>query len=299
MNAFEVSGLSKRYGRVQALRGVSFGVAAGEIFGYLGPNGAGKTTTLRIALGLVRADRGMARLLGAPAGDARAREAIGYLPGELRLYPDMTGWGLLDYLARFRRGRPPVLRARLLEALDLDEGTLSRRVKTLSHGTRQKLGLVLAMQHDPDLLLLDEPTAGLDPLVQRAFRGLLLERAARGKAVVLSSHVLSEVEAVCGRVAILRAGELLAVESIQTLRGRVVRQMHVRFEGEAPATLAGLPGVTNARIDGREALLSVQGDLNPLLREIATRPVEQLVFPEPQLEDIFLQYYGPEGGRRG
>ena len=159
MKPFEVSGVSKRYGRVRALREVSFGVEAGEVFGYLGPNGAGKTTTLRIAMGLVHADHGEVRLMGVPAGHARARDGVGYLPGELSLYSDMTGRDLLDYFASFRPGRPPALRARLLLAFQLGEAELTRRVKTLSHGTRQKLGLVLAMQHDPDLLLLDEPTA--------------------------------------------------------------------------------------------------------------------------------------------
>jgi len=297
VQGLEVSGLSKRYGRVQALRNVSFGVAAGEIFGYLGPNGAGKTTTLRIAMDLVRADQGSVRLLGTGSGEAQAREATGYLPGELRLYPDMTGGRLLDYGARFRPHRPPVLRPQLLDTLGLREPDLARRVKTLSRGTQQKLGLVLALQHDPDLLLLDEPTNGLDPLVQHAFRGLLRELASRGKTVLLSSHALAEVEAVCGRVAILKAGEVLAVETIQTLRERVVRQMQVRFATEAPATLAGLPGVTRAQIHGREATLWIQGDLNPLLRELAARPVEQLIFPEPQLEDIFLAYYGPQESR--
>ena len=297
MNGLEVSDLTKRYGRVQALRHVSFAVAAGEVFGYLGPNGAGKTTTLRIAVGLVRADQGSVRLLGRAAGEARARESVGYLPGDLRLYLDMTGAGLLNCGARFRLGRPPVLRAQLLETFGLSETDLARRVKTLSRGTQQKLGLVLALQHDPDLLLLDEPTTGLDPLVQHAFRGLLRELAGRGKTVLFSSHVLSEVEAVCGRVAILKAGELLAVETIQTLRERVVRHMQVRFAAAAPATLAGLPGVTRAQVSGREATLWVQGDLNPLLRELAGWPVEQLIFPEPQLEDIFLGYYGPQESR--
>jgi len=299
MNALEVSGLSKRFGRVQALRDVGFGVAPGEIFGYLGPNGAGKTTTLRIAMDLVRADRGEVRLLGATSRQARSRQAVGYLPGELHLHGEMNGHAVLDFFAGFRPRRPPVLRARLLDALDLGESDLARRVKSLSHGTRQKLGLVLAMQHDPELLLLDEPTAGLDPLVQHAFRALLLELASRGRAVLLSSHVLSEVEAVCGRIAILKAGQVLAVEAIDTLRARVVRRMQVRFRGEAPPALAARPGVVRAEVAGRDATLWVQGDINPLLREIATAGVEQFVFPEPQLEDIFLDYYRREGRSRG
>jgi len=295
MPALEVSDLAKRYGRVHALRGVSFTLEPGEVFGYLGPNGAGKTTTLRIAVGLVRADAGAVRLLGEPAGRARARERIGYLPGELRLWDELSGRALLDHFARCRPSRPPLLRERLLEAFGFAQSDLDRRVKFLSHGTRRKLGLVLAMQHDPDLLLLDEPTAGLDPLVQRAFREVVLERARAGRTVLLSSHVLSEVEAVCGRVAILRAGELLALESIEDLRARMLRRANVRFRGPVPEGLARLPGVERAEVSGSEATLWVRGDVNPLLGEVARAGVEEFVFPEPQLEDIFLAYY--QGGR--
>ena len=170
MSALEVADLRKRYGRVRALQGVSFSVAPGEIFGYLGPNGAGKTTTLRILTGLVRADGGTVRLLGDATGRARVRERVGYLPGELRLYGDMTARAALEHLARYRRSRPPVLRERLLAAFGLGADDLGRRVKFLSHGTKQKVGLVAALQHDPDLLLLDEPTNGLDPLVQRGIK---------------------------------------------------------------------------------------------------------------------------------
>jgi ABC-2 type transport system ATP-binding protein len=291
MSALEVVGITKRYGSVSALRDVSFAVAAGEIFGYLGPNGAGKTTTLRVLVGLVRPDRGAARLLGDGSGRARVRDRVGFLPGELRLYGDMTGRQALEHFARYRPARPPVLRGPLLEAFGLKGDDLSRRLKFLSHGTRQKIGLVIAMQHDPDLLLLDEPTSGLDPLVQRAFRTLLVECAGRGRAVLLSSHVLSEVEAVCHRVGVLRAGELLTVESIETLRSRMLRRVQLRLRGGMPADLTATPGVARAEVDGNDAVLWVQGDVNPLLRRLAQLDVDQFVFPEPQLEDIFLSYY--------
>jgi len=291
MIALDVDAISKRYGAVQALDRVSFSVAAGEIFGYLGPNGAGKTTTLRVLAGLVRADAGEARLLGRPAREAGARASVGYLPGDLRLYGGMTGVALLDLFARFRPARPPVLRARLLQALALDARDLARRVKFLSHGTRQKLGLVIAMQHDPQLLLLDEPTSGLDPLVQMAFRDLVVERAAHGAAVLFSSHVLSEVEAVCGRVAVLGSGRLLALESVEALRSRMVRRVHVRFRGEPPEGLGDTPGVLGCERSGADATLRVQGDVNPLLRLLARHEIERLVLPEPQLEDIFLRYF--------
>ena len=295
MVALEVTGLTKRYGSVRALEQVGFTVAPGEIFGYLGPNGAGKTTTLRILAGLVRADAGEARLLGRPARDAGARLSVGYLPGDLKLYGGMAARALLDLFARFRPNRPPVLRERLLDSLALDSRDLSRRVKFLSHGTRQKLGLVIAMQHDPRLLLLDEPTSGLDPLVQIAFRDLVLERASQGCAVLFSSHVLSEVEAVCRRIAVLGAGRLLALESVDALRSRMVRRVHVRFRGDPPEALGDTPGVIGCERAGSDATLRVQGDVNPLLRLLARHEIERLVLPEPQLEDIFLRYF--ERGR--
>ena len=291
MQALEVTGLHKRYGALPALCGVSFDLGPGEILGYLGPNGAGKTTTLRILLDLVRADAGTVRIFGQPATRAAVRARVGYLPGELRLYDDLRAQAVLDLFAGFRPGRPPVLRPALLAALGLEPADLARRLKILSHGTRQKVGLVLAMQHDPELLLLDEPTLGLDPLVQRALRTVLQERAAAGRAILLSSHVLSEVEAVCHRVAVLRAGSLLALESVQALRQRVVRRVQVRVRGVAPAGLGGVAGVVRAEIRGPDAVLWVQGDVNPVLRAVAALDVERFVFAEPQLEDVFLSFF--------
>lgn len=294
VNALEVSGLAKQFGSMRALGGVSFSVAPGEVFGYLGPNGAGKTTTLRILLGLMRASAGSASIFGRRAGDPASRADIGFVPGDLRLYTDMTAAATLDYFARFRPDKPPRLRAMLVDALGVDGATLDKRVKFLSHGTRQKIGLIAAMQHDPALLLLDEPTNGLDPLVQRAFRRIVCDFASRSRTVFLSSHVLSEVEAVCNRVAILRQGELVALETIDRLREKVVRKLSVRFRGEMPAGLQSLAGVARSEVHGCEASLWVQGDVNPLLRALAATDVDSLVFPEAQLEDIFLGYYGTE-----
>jgi ABC-2 type transport system ATP-binding protein len=219
----EIRELRKDFGAATALRGVTFSVAPGEVFGYLGPNGAGKTTTLRIVLGLMRPTAGSVTVLGKDATDPECRANIGFLPGDLKLYGDMTGAATLDFFARFRPAKPPVLRSKLLDALDVEGATLAKRVKFLSHGTRQKLGLVAAMQHDPRLLVLDEPTNGLDPLVQQAFRAVLVDFAARGGSVLFSSHVLSEVGAVCQRVAILREGQIVALESMERLREKVVQ----------------------------------------------------------------------------
>ena len=289
--ALRLTHVSKRFAGVHALDDVGFAIEPGEVFGYLGPNGAGKTTTLRIILGLVHADAGDVAVLGQPARRTTARLSVGFLPGDLALYPDLTGLELLDYFARYRPARPPALRPALIAAFDIGPSVLGRRVKFLSHGTRQKLGLVVAMQHDPDLLLLDEPSSGLDPLVQQAFRAAVVDAAARGRAVLFSSHVLSEVEQVCARVAILRQGRIVAIDAVSELRGRTLRRMRVRFRGAAPADLAHTPGVVTAQPEGEGWLLSVRGDLNPLLQRLAAADVANLVFPEPELEDVFLGYY--------
>lgn len=291
MISLQVHNLTKYYRKVRALHDVSFAVEAGEIFGYLGPNGAGKTTTIRIILGLVHSNGGEVRLFGDSSMRAAGRVGIGYLPGELKLYGNMTSLAVLDYFARYRPQRPPVLREKLLKAFGVDQTNLSQKVKFLSHGTKQKIGLIIAMQHDPDLLLLDEPTLGLDPLVQQAFRDVVLDFVTRGHAVLFSSHVLSEVEAVCGRVAILRAGEIVTVESIQNLRQKMVRRLQVRFRGAVPDHLAKTPGVARIQTVGNESVLWVQGDVNSILRRLAQSDLEHFVFPEPQLEDIFLSYY--------
>jgi ABC-2 type transport system ATP-binding protein len=273
------------------LHGVSFEVEPGAIFGYLGPNGAGKTTTLRIALGLVRPSAGAVRIFGTLPGDPKSRSQIGFLPGDLHLYGDLVASRLLEWFARFRPHQPPRLRNELIDRLSLDSSALTRRVKFLSHGTRQKLGLIIAMQHDPQLLLLDEPSNGLDPLVQQAFRALIVDAAGRGRSVLFSSHLLNEVQAVCSRVAILRAGELVALESIEKLRANVVRRLSVQFHGQVPPGLLELPQVARAQVDGHRATLWVRGDLDPLLGALANGGVRELVFPEAELEDIFLSYY--------
>jgi ABC-2 type transport system ATP-binding protein len=289
--ALEVVNVRKSFGAVKAIDGISFSVERGEIFGYLGPNGAGKTTTLRVIGDLVRNDEGEVRILGRGHRDAEARRAVGFLPGELKLWGSMRAGDLLDAMARFRPERPPLLRPLLLDVLGVDDATLRKRVKFASHGTKQKIGIIAAMQHDPDVILLDEPTLGLDPLVQEAFRNLLVECAGRGRAILFSSHILPEVEAICGRVAIVRAGKIVAMERVETLRRTMVRRLRVRFLGAAPADLDTIPGVTRASARDREAELFVQGDLNPLLRRLAREEIEDVVFPEPELEDIFMAHY--------
>jgi len=291
MDSIIVENLTKKYGQVRALHNVSFRLGAGEIFGYLGPNGAGKTTTLRVILGLVHASGGRVNIFGSESMKPSVHEKIGYVPGEVRLYGNMTGREVLHFYGGFRPHHPPILQAQLLKAFDLSAGDLERRVKFLSHGTRQKLGLIVAMQHDPDLLLLDEPTTGLDPLVQNSFREQILDFARRGRSILLSSHILSEIEEICDRIAILRAGEIVTVESIEQLRTNMIRRLQVRFRGQVPENLAAVPGITNLVTSGKDITIWVRGDVNPLLRRIATGDIEHFVFSEPDLEEIFLGYY--------
>jgi ABC-2 type transport system ATP-binding protein len=291
----EVNNLRKTYGRIEALKGVSFSVARGDVFGYLGPNGAGKTTTLRIILGLVRQNAGDVVLFGTRVRDnahrSTLRDSIGYLPGELRLYGNQSAQDVLDFFARFRPRRPPVLREQLLNALQVDSQSLKKKIKHLSHGTRQKIGLTVAMQHDPDFLLLDEPTLGLDPLVQKSFAELIRACAGRGKAILFSSHILSEVEALCNRVAILREGEIVAEERVENLKRNVVRKLAVRVRNNVSVDLSSIPGVARVASAGNQIALWVRGDVNPIIRALAGMDIEHIVFPEAELEDIFFAYY--------
>ena len=243
--------LGKSFGRVRAVSNLSLAIAEGEIFGFLGPNGAGKTTTMRLLLGLLRPSTGTATVLGWDAWRqaARAHERVGYLPGDARLYDFMTGTEFLTLMARLR-GRGEIGPGRrLAEHLGLD---LSRRIKTYSRGTRQKLGLVQALMHAPQLLILDEPTASLDPLVQEDVYEVLREQRAAGATVFFSSHVISEVEKVCDRVGIIRRGQLVAVETVEGLRARATRRVRVTL-AEPPAGTLQLPGAVQVSEEGGEA----------------------------------------------
>ena len=243
MDAIRTDGLSKRYGRgrtgplpagreVVALRDLSIAVRPGEIFGFLGPNGAGKSTAIRLLLGFLHPSAGRAEVLGLDCGTASVaiRSQVGYLPGGIALYDGLTGSDLLDYLGRLG-GRPTTARAGLLERLELSDRTLRRPVRDYSRGMRQKIGIVQALQHDPELAVLDEPTEGLDPLMQRAFYEILDDLRTAGRTIFFSSHVLSEVERVCDRVAIIRRGRLVALEDVGALLERRKRRVELRVRG--------------------------------------------------------------------
>ncbi len=283
--------LTKWYGRNRGVEGLDLEVGPGEIVGYLGPNGAGKTTTIRLLLGLIRPTRGSAELFGLDVRrrGTEARRRVGYLPGGLRLYESLSGRELLDYFGSLRGQRDRALEARLADRLDLD---LTREIRTLSHGTKQKVGLVAALGAAPDLLILDEPTTGLDPLVQLTLFELLAEVRAEGRSVFLSSHVLPEAERACDRVAFIREGRLVAVEGIAAFKARAVRQISFEFAEAVPAdAFAGLPGVTAVRADGTSVTCSVAGPVDAVAKEAARHTVLSLASAEPSLEDLFLAQY--------
>ncbi|MFN8621160.1 MAG: ABC transporter ATP-binding protein [Chloroflexota bacterium] len=298
--AIATAGLGKSYGGgrgprahapVKALHDLSIGVRRGEIFGFLGPNGAGKSTTIRILLGFLHATTGRATVLGhdvATEGLA-IRAKVGYLPGGIAFYDSMTGEAVLDYLARLHGGGAP-LRAELVERLELSQRDLGRLVRDYSRGMRQKVGIIQAMQHDPELLILDEPTEGLDPLMQRAFYEALEERRRAGRTVFFSSHVLSEVERVCDRVAIIRHGELVAESDIDALLARRRRHVEARLGGPAP-DLAGVPGVSAVEVKDGLLRCDLEGDVGPFLAAIAGARITDLTIEPARLEEAFLEYY--------
>ncbi|MCP3979123.1 MAG: ABC transporter ATP-binding protein [bacterium] len=292
--AIETRDLTKLYGATIGLEALDLAVEGGESFGLLGPNGSGKTTTIRLLLDLIRPSRGDARVLGQPVGDRAVRSRIGYLPGELALDGKMTGARTLEFLGALS-GAPCSRRGEICERLGLDSRDLTRRVRDYSRGMKQKIGLVASFQHDPDLLILDEPTSGLDPLVRESLFELLADTTRAGKTVFQSSHVLSEVERTCSRLAIVREGKLLRVLHVEDVRGASVRRMDVRFRGSVPRDELSLPGVTLVECDGDRAVLRVTGDLNPLLEVLSRHAVVHLAFPEPTLEEAFVELYRGNG----
>jgi len=284
-------GLTKCYGRTVALEGLDLAVPRGVVFGYLGPNGAGKTTTIRLLVGLLRPTRGRAEVLGSDPTlhPDEVQGRIGYLPGEFTAYADLTGEKYLRYLGSLRGGVDGKVVARLAERLELD---LERRIGALSHGNRQKVGIVQAFMGEPELLILDEPTTGLDPLMQREFLALVREAREAGRTVFLSSHILSEVEAVADVVAIVRQGRLVVVDSVESLKARALRRIDLTFAGEPPVEeLAGVPGVREVRAADSTAHLVLEGSTADLVAALAPYRVENVITHEADLEEIFLALY--------
>jgi ABC-2 type transport system ATP-binding protein len=287
-------GLSKDYGAGRGLFELDLEVWQGEVFGFLGPNGAGKSTTMRLLLDLIKPTSGSARLLGLDSvkESLAIRRRVGFLPGDLALYPKLTGRVALDYLAKLRGGVDRRVRDSLVERFDAD---LDRPVRKLSTGNRQKLGLIQAFMHEPELLILDEPISGLDPLVQQSFHALLREVSAQGRTVFLSSHALSEVERVTHRVAILREGRLVVVDSLENLRHVAVQRLEIEFSAPVDASeFRALPGVTEAQADGSTVIVGFEGSADAVVRAAAAHEVKAIRCHEDDLEDIFLRYYRTE-----
>jgi ABC-2 type transport system ATP-binding protein len=289
-------GLTKSYGQVRALRGVDLKVHGGEIFGFLGPNGAGKTTTIRCLLDLIRPDGGTVRVLGLdPQADPVAVQArTGYLPGELRLNDNWTAERQLQFFSDMRNGKADWGFVRqLAERLELD---LKQPIKNLSKGNKQKVGVVQALMHRPELLLLDEPTGGLDPLMQQEVLGLLRQAQAEGATVFFSSHIMSEVEAVADRVGIIRLGEIVEVAETRSLINRALRHVTVRFlEPVDSSSLADVHGVEVLSGNGSlDVTVQVEGHMDSLIKALGAFPVSDLETVRPSLEDLFLAYYKGE-----
>ena len=301
----QMKGLSKVYGsgqnQTQALVDLDLSVHQGEIFGYLGPNGAGKTTTIRMLLDLIRPTRGAASIFGMDVREhsVEIHRRIGFLPGELNLWKGRTGKQIIHYLANVRGDAKRIIKHadELAEQLKLD---VSKKVRDYSSGNKRKLGLVLAMMHSPDLLILDEPTSGLDPLVQQTFHEMMSEYRDKGKTVFLSSHVLSEVQAICDRVGILRDGELKAVESVDKLTNVEFHRVEVTFRdavpSQLPAALENMESVSDVSMNGASIRLRLVGDFDPLIRQISFGYIENMRVEEPSLEEIFLAFYSSSKG---
>jgi ABC-2 type transport system ATP-binding protein len=289
--AISLSGLVKCFGSTRALDGLDLLVRTGEVHGFLGPNGAGKTTTVRVLLGLLRRDGGEARMLGGdPWRDAVAlHRRLAYVPGEVNLWPNLTGGEVIDLLGRLRGGLVPSRRAELLERFQLDP---SKKIRAYSKGNRQKVALVAAFASDVELYLLDEPTSGLDPLMEIVFQDVVRELRDTGRTVLLSSHILAEVEALCDRVTIIRAGR--ATESGTFADLRHLTRTTVAVETAEPlVALNGLAGVHDARVEGTRARFSVEpAELNRVLEHLVEFDVRSLTSSPPTLEEIFLRHYG-------
>ena len=290
-NVIVVEGLTKRYGKSRGVTDLSFDVAQGEALGFLGPNGAGKTTTIRLLLDFIRPTSGVVSLFGMdPRKEGvRVHRRLGYLPGELALYERMTAEAFLRAFADLRGGVGWSSVTEVAERLDLD---LSKRIHELSHGNKQKVGLVQAFMHRPDLLILDEPTQGLDPLVQQTFYSMVAEERERGATVFLSSHVMPEVERVCDRVGIIREGELVTVTDIGELKARALRRIEFHFDEPVPAAaFETLPGVKDVTAHGDSVLLSVEGSADAVVKEAARHRLISLETHQPSLEEAFLSFY--------
>jgi ABC-2 type transport system ATP-binding protein len=293
-NAIEIGGLVKTFGSTRALDGLDLIVRTGEVHGFLGPNGAGKTTTLRCLLGLLHADSGTATVLGMdPWRDAVAlHRQLAYVPGDVSLWPNLSGGEVIDLLGRLRGGLDAQRRADLIERFDLDP---TKKTRTYSKGNRQKVALIAALSSNVELLLLDEPTAGLDPLMESMFRGLIQEWRGEGRSVLLSSHILAEAEALSDRLSIIRDGRIVETGTLTEMR-HLRRTSVTAVLSSPPDGITQLSGLHDVVVDGERLTCQVDAEsLDPLLRALSAVGVQSLTTQPPTLEELFLQHYGPNG----
>jgi ABC-2 type transport system ATP-binding protein len=289
MNMIEVSKLTKYYGKSRGIVDVSFGVKEGEIFGFIGPNGAGKSTTIRLLLSLIHPSSGSAKIFGKDVATSgpELRRDIGYLPSEVFYYEGMKVIDLLKYSASFYEIDSS---KRLHELADYMELDLKRRIDDLSYGNKKKVGIVQGLLHNPKLLLLDEPTAGLDPLMQRKFFDLIRKENERGVTVFFSSHILGEVQRLCNRVAIIREGKIVEISDIRSLQQNNYKKVHVAADGMS-ATSFEMDGVTNLQLENGTARFFFRGDINQIMKKISGMKISDVSIEEPTLEEIFMHYY--------
>ena len=295
-NVLELTGVVKRFGTVTALDGLDLSVAEGEVHGFLGPNGAGKTTTLRLLLGMLRSDGGSIRVLGLdPLRDvATLHRRLAYVPGDVALWPNLTGGEVIDLLGRLQGGHDPARRDRLLEMFDLDP---TKKARTYSKGNRQKVALIAALATDAKVFLLDEPTSGLDPLMEDAFRGCARELRDQGRSVLLSSHILSEAEALSDRLSIIRAGKVVETGRLEQLR-HLTRTSVTADVAAVPQGLEFLPGVHDlVVVDHRVSAQVEPSGLAPLMQALTAAGLHSLTSQPPTLEDLFLRHYGGKTGQ--
>ena len=290
--AIEIDNLTKLYGDHRAISNINLEVCEGEVFGYLGPNGAGKTTTIRTLLDFIRPSSGSASIFGLDtrANSREIKRRVAYLPGDIMLYEKLTGREALTYTANLRGGVDWRFVADLAERLECD---LTRKIRTLSRGNKQKVGLIKAFMNKPLLIIMDEPSSGLDPLMQQEFYRLIEEVKADGRTVFISSHIMPVVERVCDRVGIIRRGELVTVEDVSALKERALHQLEFHFSASVPLeAFAGLPGVRDVAVNGSVLTCTTMGSPDALIKAVARYEVVKLVSHEPHLEDVFLSYYG-------
>lgn len=292
MTVIEVEGLTKVFGETIAIEDLHFQVEKGEIFGYLGPNGAGKTVTLRTLLGFLKPTKGTATVLGADIQDEDAmieiKQDIGYLPEKLGFDENVTGQTFLDYQARLKGDQ------RLDEMLELFKPPLSRRIRELSSGNRQMLGIIQTFMHDPDLVIMDEPTRGLDPLMQERFNSFIKNERDSGVTIIFSSHILPEVRRVCNRVGIIREGKIVALETMQSLLQKGVKKVRINAEKPIGPDELDIDGITDFEIVGEDVNFMFRGDYNNLLECLSHYSLIDMVVEEPPLSDIFTHFYGDD-----